>query len=155
MATPQNVPLVAVRRPLGSRFLLIFFRAFQLIWAISVLLILCDAFPPTADAFTKFLVASMVIFLSIGFHPYAYGYADEAGVTFRRYFRKHFVAWDQIRDARWGGWDFAKLVIVTAHPVQGSRRLYFAYLGGTWQAFRRRWTPEPASWVIHRVKAGR
>jgi hypothetical protein len=72
----------------------------------------------------------------------AWGYADEGGLTVRRYFKQHFVTWGQIRKATWGGWDFARLVVMTEHPIEGSKRLDFMFLGSTWHAFRRTWIPE-------------
>jgi len=141
---------------LGSLFILILWRAGQFVGALFTIVLLCDIFPPRADVLTKAVCVVTAALLSITFHWCAYGYADEKGITFRRYFRQHFVPWDQVREAHWGGWDFARLVIVTAHPMEGSRRIdFYSDRVGMWRAFRRQRTPEAVCWVLHRVKASK
>ena len=142
---------LAVRRPLGSLFGFVIFRSVQLIWTLAVLSILCGIFP--TDFYTKAIWAAALVVVSIGSHWVACGYADESGLTIRRYFKPHFVPWKEIRNATWGGWDFARLVVTTEHPIAASTRFDFLYMGGNWQAFRRAWTPENVAWVLKRVSA--
>ena len=95
----------------------------------------------------------MVVLLSIGFHWEACGYADEGGLTVRRYFKQYFVPWNQVKKANWGGWYLARLVIEIDHPIEGSRRFDFgySYRVGPWHAFRRKRTPENVKWVLDHV----
>ncbi|MGA2984235.1 MAG: hypothetical protein ABSG32_10485 [Terriglobia bacterium] len=110
---------------------------------------------PRPGTFDRVIFASSTVLLSLGFHWTAAGYAEESGLTVTRYFKQHFIPCDHIRNATWGGWDFAKLVVTTEHSIEGSTRLDFAYWGGSWQAFRRTWIPENVKWVVDHVNAHR
>jgi hypothetical protein len=154
MATPSVTGPPHHRKKLASAGLLIFLRSFQLIWTLFALLCIFGVLP--ADVLTRVVFALGLVLLSIFFHGCAYGYADESGITFRRYLKQYFVPWDQIREAHWGGRYLLNLLVVTERPVGGSRRTYFPYQTQSpvrlWRVFRREWAPDAVDWVLEHTK---
>jgi len=145
------------QRRLSSPLLLAFLRTFQFIWTLSALLYVFGVLP--ADVFTRVVFAALAILFTVFFHGWAYGYADESGITFRRYLKQHFVPWNQVREAQWGGWYLSNLVVVTESPIVGSRRIYFPYQTQSplklWRVFRREWAPDAVDWVLNRTKVSK
>lgn len=57
------------------------------------------------------------------FHNYAWGYADERGLTFRRYVRKFYLPWEQRAD--WNVLGPNLLVVRLERPVILSKTIKF------------------------------
>ncbi len=53
--------------------------------------------PEQNEIYILAILASILIFL----HPLASGYADRAGIHFRRYLFPHFVRWDEVETVLW------------------------------------------------------
>ncbi len=155
MPTEVSGERVEQKINLGSPFLHFFVRTLQLFWTLCAALVVVGVLP--ADAFTRTVAGAALILLTVQFHWWAYGYADESGITFQRYFERHFVPWDEIRKADWGGWYALNLVIVTLRPVEWSKRVYFPY--PTWSvvkllgALSQSWVPDEVAWVLDHVEA--
>jgi hypothetical protein len=104
--------------------------------------------------FYLLLIGVVVFFLD----PIAYASVDDKGITFRRYFRWHFVSWDRVAAV-----DFATFRILPCFRValkESTRDLYLFPPGNVKDVlnrFRGR-TPEMASWMqqrLHESDAGR
>jgi hypothetical protein len=155
MTQPPDIPIEGQRRPLGSRFLLIATRAFQFGWTFFIVFSFYRNSSPHDGFYTKVVFAILAILFWVSGHWCAYGAADEKGITFRRYFKRYFVPWSQVKKASWGGRRGPALVIQTQHPLGWSRRIEFQYLDphrwAPWPAFRTTWTPDDVTWVLNRV----
>ena len=90
----------------------------------------------------------------IYFHNCAWRFADEQGLTFRRYLRKHTVAWDDVQRVDWNTWGPTWLVVTFDKPVLLGRRAKFILsrtaedLGA---AITGRWTPEIVIWMMNQL----
>jgi hypothetical protein len=87
------------------------------------------------------------------FHPFAFGCADDQGIMFCRYFKLHFVPWNEIADveSRQQHINF-ELVVRLCRQVGLSKTVKFATNLSQHEvtAFRGAWTPEIVTWLMDR-----
>lgn len=93
--------------------------------------------------------------LPIYFHPFAFGYADDQGIVFCRYFKLHFVPWTDVIRVQCRQWNAFELVVLLSRPVVLTRTIKFPMNLGRHEvdaAFSGSWTPEIVNWLIERMK---
>ncbi len=103
---------------------------------------------------TDLLVLVMFLAFSIELHSLAYGAVDESGVSYRRYFTKHFAQWEQVSAVEW---DAQRVVIFFGTSGQVSHRADFMLSSSLMDWFRQTWrgaTPEIVQW-LDQTLAGR
>ena len=104
----------------------------------------------------KLALAGMFALFTYLFYPLSCGIANMDGVTFRRYFKRHHVAWDQVLDVQWDpNWDISYLRLKLARPRALSDKVEFTMIEGATEfvgAFARGWMPEIVLWVTDRVR---
>lgn len=95
------------------------------------------------------VVATALVFLNVAFHASAYASANQTGVVFRRYFRKHSVPWQDIADVEYRPFTSGGLVLLLRKPIASSRRVEL-YLNPSLKDFlmlEGRREPEVYRWV--------
>ena len=59
----------------------------------------------------------LLFLLPLYFHPFAFGFADDEGITFCRYFKLHFVAWNEVARVQRRQRDAFELVVLLGRRV--------------------------------------
>lgn len=98
---------------------------------------------------------ALLSFLPLYFHPFAFGYADDHGITFCRYFKLHFVPWTAVTRVQCRQWNTFELVVLLSKPVALTRTVKFPMNLARQEVdavFRGSWTPEIVNWLIERMK---
>ena len=91
--------------------------------------------------------------LSIYFHPVAFGYADDQGIVFCRYFRLHFVPWNEVARVDRPQFRTFELVVRLGRRVGLTKTVKFAmnFAGQEVSALRDGWTPKIMTWLKDRL----
>jgi hypothetical protein len=99
------------------------------------------------------LAAALVLF-TVMVHPNAYVHADATGISFRRYFRRYFVRWEDVQqlDYRplWSAHRPPGLTILLSSPIGGTQRVELGTNPTMKQIFRELVhgeTPEFVTWM--------
>jgi len=93
----------------------------------------------------------LLFLLPVYFHPFAFGFADDHGLTFCRYFKLHFVAWNEVARVQRRQRDAFELVVLLGRRVALTKTVKFPMkLAGLEvdATFRDGWTPDIAAWLI-------
>jgi hypothetical protein len=93
----------------------------------------------------------LLFLLPLYFHPLAFGFADDEGITFCRYFKLHFVAWNEVARVQRRQRDAFELVVLLARRVALTKTVKFPMkLAGpeVHATFRDGWTPDIVAWLI-------
>ncbi len=70
------------------------------------------------------LVVAFVFLWSVAFaHHLGHAEADDQGLTFRRYFRQHFVPWSAVQSVRFG-WYYPMIVITLRYWIGMSKWIH-------------------------------
>jgi hypothetical protein len=88
-------------------------------------------------------------------HDYAWAYADERGLTFRRYVRKFCVPWEQVDRVDWNSSVPTLLVVHLETPVMSSRTVKFTIdmtVKNLGAAMKGQWTPEIVIWIMNQMR---
>jgi hypothetical protein len=92
--------------------------------------------------------------LPLYFHPFAFGFADDQGITFCRYFKLHFVPWNEVARIQRRQRDAFELVVLLARRVALTKTVKFPMKLAQQEVhatFRDGWTPEIVTWLIDRL----
>jgi hypothetical protein len=93
----------------------------------------------------------LLFLLPLYFHPFAFGFADDEGITFCRYFKLHFVAWNEVARVQRRQRDAFELVVLLGRRVALTKTVKFPMkLAGpeVHATFRDGWTPDIVAWLI-------
>ena len=87
----------------------------------------------------------------------AFGYADEKGITFRRFFRKYRVPWDDVARVDWSTnlWKQRYIEITLEHRVGFFRKVMFSARDKTYQWGKppsEDWVPEILPWMMNQLR---
>jgi hypothetical protein len=102
------------------------------------------------------LAVGLLLLLPLYFHPYAFGFADDEGITFCRYFKLHFVPWNQVARVQRRQRNPFELVVLLGRPVALTKTVKFPMkLAGPEvdATFHNSWTPDIAGWLIDHLPA--
>ncbi len=138
-------------KQLGSFGLWLWARVVQLLvfafFADTTVLLVRFRGPDLSDVLLFLLLASVALSL----HPVAYGFANNSGVSFRRYFKRRFVSWENIAAVEWGALRGIRVVL---RESNGGRTLLFSdnpSLSEFAAQLRGRSVPEIVTWVRSRI----
>ena len=103
----------------------------------------------------------MLMFFAVAWirnYAHAYGYADEDGITFRRFFRKHRVSWDDVSRVDWSISNLLRRAYVEGtreSKVGFFRKVKFmvsdkSYRWG--QPPREDWVPKILPWIMNQPR---
>lgn len=96
----------------------------------------------------------LLLVLPLYFHPFAFGFADDDGITFCRYFKLHFVPWNEVARIQRRQWNAFELVVLLSRRVTLTKAVKFP-MNLTRQeidaTFRNSWTPEIVAWLMARL----
>jgi hypothetical protein len=98
----------------------------------------------------------LLFLLPVYFHPFAFGFADDQGITFCRYFKLHFVPWDEVVRVQRRQRNAFELVVLLAKRVALTKTVKFPMkLAGPEvdATFHDGWVPDTVTWVIDRLPA--
>jgi len=93
----------------------------------------------------------LLFLLPVYFHPFAFGFADDQGITFCRYFRLHFVPWNEVVRVQRRQRDAFEVVVLLGRRVALTKTVKFPMkLAGPEvdATFHDRWTPDIVAWLI-------
>jgi hypothetical protein len=93
----------------------------------------------------------LLFLLPLYFHPFAFGFADDEGITFCRYFKLHFVAWNEVARVQRRQRDAFELVVLLGRRVALTKTVKFPMqLAGpeVHATFHDGWTPDIVAWLI-------
>ncbi len=100
---------------------------------------------------TLALVAGLLLLLPLYFHPFAFGFADDEGITFCRYFKLHFVPWNEVVRVQRRQWNAFEIVVLLSKRVALTKVVKFPLNLSRQEVnatFRDRWIPEILTWLI-------
>ena len=92
--------------------------------------------------------------LPLYFHTFAFGFADDQGITFCRYFKLHFVPWNEVARVQRRQRDAFELVVLLARRVTLTKTVKFPMKlvqQEVHATFHDGWTPEIVTWLIDRL----
>ena len=93
----------------------------------------------------------LLCLLPLYFHPFAFGFADDQGITFCRYFKLHFVPWNEVARVQRRQRNAFELVVLLGRRVALTRTVKFPMkLAGPEvdATFHDGWTPDIVAWLI-------
>lgn len=93
--------------------------------------------------------------VSVYLHNYAWGFADEQGLTFRRYVRKFYVPWELVERVDWNTLGPNLLVVRLASPVVISKTIKLVIdmdIENLGAAMKGQWTPEIVIWIMNQMR---
>ncbi len=139
-----------VPRPLGS------FTNWAILRLGELLSFVCGLFFLFAqrDKLSTLLQAvglGLLFVLPVYFHPFAFGFADDEGVTFCRYFKLHFVPWNEVVRIRRRQWNAFELAVLLGRRVALTKTVKFPMNLSRQEidaTFKGSWTPEIVTWLI-------
>ncbi len=102
----------------------------------------------------KALALGLLFVLPVYFHPFAFGFADDEGITFCRYFKLHFVPWKEVLRVQRRQWNAFELVVLLGKRVTLIKTVKFPMNLSRQEVdatFRASWTPEIVTWLIDRL----
>jgi hypothetical protein len=97
------------------------------------------------------LALGLFFALLVYFHPLAFGFADDQGITFCRYFKLHFVPWHDITRIQRRQWNAFELVVLLGRRVTLSKTVKFPMNLSRQEVdatFKGSWAPEIVTWLI-------
>jgi hypothetical protein len=89
--------------------------------------------------------------LPVYFHPFAFGFADDEGITFCRYFKLHFIPWNEVARVQRRRWNAYEVVVLLARRVALTKTVKFPMNLSRQEVeatFRESWTPEIVNWLV-------
>jgi len=98
----------------------------------------------------------LLFLLPVYFHPFAFGFADDQGITFCRYFKLHFVPWNEVTRVQRRQRNAFELVVLLGRRVALTKTLKFPMkLAGpeVHATFHDGWTPDIVAWLIAHLPA--
>jgi len=98
--------------------------------------------------------AGLLFLLPVYFHPFAFGFADDQGITFCRYFKLHFVPWSEVARVQRRQRNAFELVVLLGRRVALTKTVKFPMkLTGpeVHATFHDGWTPDIVAWLIDRL----
>jgi hypothetical protein len=96
----------------------------------------------------------LLFLLPLYFHPFAFGFADDQGITFCRYFKLHFVPWNDVARIQRRQRDAFELVLSLSRRVALTKTVKFPMKLAQQEVhatFRDGWTPEIVTWLINHL----
>ena len=103
-------------------------------------------------------VVGLLLLLPLYFHPFAFGFADDEGITFCRYFKLHFVPWNAVTRGQRRQWNAFEVVILLSKRVTLTKIVRFPMNLSRQEVdatFRERWIPEILIWLIDHLPSTR
>ncbi len=100
------------------------------------------------------LALGLLFLLPVYFHPFAFGFADDEGITFCRYFKLHFVPWNEVARVQRPQWNAFELIILLGRRVTLTKTVKFPMNLSRHEVdatFKGSWTPEVITWLIDRL----
>jgi hypothetical protein len=143
----------ALPRPLGSFTNWAILRLGELVavaCGFSVLFVHRTKLSPLAEA----SVVGLLLLVPAYFHPFAFGFADDEGITFCRYFKLHFVPWKEVVRVQRRRWDAFEVVILLSKRVALTKIVKFSMNLSRQEidaTFQDRWIPEILTWLIDQL----
>jgi hypothetical protein len=93
----------------------------------------------------------LLFLLPVYFHPFAFGFADDQGITFCRYFKLHFVPWNEVARVQRRQRNAFELVVLLGRRVALTKTVKFpmSLAGPEVDAtFHDGWVPDVVAWAI-------
>jgi len=88
-------------------------------------------------------------------YSHAYGYGDDEGITFRRYFRKYRITWDDVDRVDWTMMQTPYVFLTLERPVGFFRTVKFASFrprSKPGEAQNPDWVPEILPWMMNQLR---
>jgi hypothetical protein len=98
----------------------------------------------------------LLFLLPLYFHPFAFGFADDEGITFCRYFKLHFVPWNEVARVQRRQRNTFEVVVLLGRRVALTKTVKFPMnLAGpeVHATFHDGWTPDVLAWLIDHLPA--
>jgi hypothetical protein len=140
-------------RPLGSFTSWAILRLGEVVFLACGLLILF-AQRGRLSILTQTSAVGLLVLLPVYFHPFAFGFADDEGITFCRYFKLHFVLWSEVVRVQRRQWNAFEVVVLLSKRVALTKSVKFPMNLSRQEVdatFRDRWIPEIVAWLIDHV----
>ncbi len=137
----------------GSIFLWGMLRAGEILILLFVVIILVDASDFHA-LLRLFMLASLASFFAAA-HNFSIGFADGDGLTFRRYFRRFTVSWNDVDQIKWDPRNALLVAVTLEKPVRYSRTVRFLLRGTVADmgaARRGEWVPEVVLFMLNQLR---
>jgi hypothetical protein len=121
----------------------------------------CIWLPIAIDIGFRFLtIVYLFLIIAIPWSDYAraYGHADEDGIIFRRFFRKHRITWDDVARVDWSNSNLFQqpyVFLTLEHPVGGFRTVKFACYRKSSRPVQVQdldWVPEILPWMMNQMR---
>jgi hypothetical protein len=98
---------------------------------------------------------ALLALLTVYFYPFAFGYADDHGIIFCRYFKLHFVPWNEVTRMRGQQRIDFELVVRLARRVGLTNTVKFTMnlTRKEVRAFKNGWKPEIMTWLTDRISS--
>jgi len=140
-------------RPLGSFTNWAILRVGELLLVAGVLVYLFVQRQSLSILLQAFVVGLLSL-LPLYFHPFAFGFADDQGITFCRYFMLHFVPWNEVVRVQRRQRNAFELVVLLGRRVALTKTVKFPMNLARSEVdatFKDGWTPDIVTWLIDRL----
>ncbi len=138
------------RKPVGS------FRLWLWVRALEALLIAWWVMSPKFWNLWDLLFFLTFVYIAYLTDPMSYGYADDNGILFRRYFKQSYVRWNDVGRIDWRPWSSGGIRVFLRRGPAWRRTLHFDLnptLKEAFAEFRGRSTPEIVLWIQERINS--
>ena len=97
----------------------------------------------------------LLVLVPVYFHPFAFGCADKQGIVFCRYFKLHFVPWNEVARVECQQRIDFELVVRLDRRMGLTKTVKFVtnFARQEVKAFRDGWTPELVTWLRDRLSS--
>ena len=140
-------------RPLGSFTNWAILRLGELLFVAGAFFALF-AQRQTLSILVQALAVGVLSLLPVYFHPFAFGFADDQGITFCRYFKLHFVPWHEVARVQRRQRNAFELVLLLSRRVALTKTVKFPMQLAQQEVdatFHQNWTPDIVTWLIKRL----
>lgn len=100
----------------------------------------------------------LLVYIILQTHPFAYGWADDSGVTFRQYLGLRFIPWQKVERVEWRPRGLALVELVLRDAPSWQRRLIFTLNPAVREALNHllgRSVPEVVLWIRLKISSAR
>jgi hypothetical protein len=102
------------------------------------------------------LALGLLFVLPAYFHPFAFGFADDQGITFCRYFKLHFVPWSEVARVARNQRNAFELIVLLERRMALTKTVKFPMNLARSEVdatFHDNWTPDIVGWLIDHLPA--
>jgi hypothetical protein len=137
-------------RPLGSFTNWVILRVGELVF-IAGGLVVVFAQRQRLSLVLQASAVGVIFLLPMYFHPFAFGFADDQGITFCRYFKLHFVPWNEVARIQRRQRNAFELVVLLGKRVALTKTVKFPMKLAAPEVeatFHDGWIPDIVTWLI-------